>query len=363
MDLTVQARKLIERSEEIESTLQRPDQFEDMQKMVTLNRQLKDLSDGVEKAQVYLEAQRDLADWKRASQDGSDAEMQAMAQDEVVRLEELLPTLEQNLKFALIPKDKTDDRNAILEIRAGTGGDEASIFAGDLFRMYRYFCEGRGWRFTVLDENEGTVGGYKEVVAEITGNGVYGVMKYESGVHRVQRVPDTEAQGRVHTSAATVVVMAVADELDDIVIKDEDLRVDTYRSGGSGGQHINKTDSAVRLTHLPSGIVVACQDERSQHKNRAKAMNLLKSKLLDAQLAEKEAKEAAERKSQVGTGDRSAKIRTYNFPQGRITDHRVGLTLYKLEAVMKGDIDELIDALAIEANSEKLRALERQGFQ
>jgi peptide chain release factor 1 len=362
MDLNAQARKLIERSEEIEATLQRPDQLDDMQKMVALNRQLKDLSDSVAKAHTYLEANRDLAEWQKAASDGSDAEMQALAEDEVKRLNEAMPALEQELKFALIPRDKTDDRAAILEIRAGTGGDEASLFAGDLFRMYKYFCENRGWRFTVLDENEGTVGGFKEVVAEVTGQGVYGVLKYESGVHRVQRVPDTEAQGRVHTSASTVVVMPVADEFDDIVIKDEDLRVDTYRSGGAGGQHINKTDSAVRLTHLPSGIVVACQDERSQHKNRAKAMNLLKSKLLDARLAEKEAKEAAERKSQVGTGDRSAKIRTYNFPQGRVTDHRVGLTLYKLEAVMKGDLNELIDALAMEANAEKLRALERQGF-
>ena len=231
---------------------------------------------------------------------------------------------------------------------------------GDLYRMYQYYALARKWNIHVVDSNEGTVGGYKEIVAEITGESVYGTLKYESGVHRVQRVPDTEAQGRVHTSAATVVVMPIADEMDDIQIKDEEIRVDTFRAGGAGGQHINKTDSAVRITHIPTGIVVACQDERSQHKNRAKAMNVLRSKLLDARLAEQEAKEAASRKAQVGTGDRSAKIRTYNFPQGRVTDHRIGLTLYKLDAVMNGDLKELLDALGMEASAEKLRALERQ---
>lgn len=360
MDLHAQARKLIERNQEMESALQRPDQLNDMQKMVALNKQLKDLADSVTKAHAFLDAERERADWKKAADDGSDPEMQALAQDEVKRLDEAMPGLEQDLKFALIPKEKTDERDAIIEIRAGTGGDEASLFAGDLFRMYKYYCEAKRWRFTVLDESEGTMGGYKEVVAEVSGPGAYGTLKYESGVHRVQRVPDTETQGRVHTSAATVVIMPVADEVDDIVIKDEDIRVDTFRAGGSGGQHINKTDSAVRITHIASGIVVACQDERSQHKNRAKAMNVLKSKLLDKRLSEQEAKEAATRKAQVGTGDRSAKIRTYNFPQGRVTDHRVGLTLYKLDAVMHGAIEELIDALGMEANAEKLRALERQ---
>ena len=261
------------------------------------------------------------------------------------------PALEGELRILFIPKDPNDERNAVLEIRAGTGGDEASIFAGDLFRMYKYYVESRGWRLTVASESEGTAGGFKEIMCEVEGRGVYGVLKYESGVHRVQRVPATETQGRVHTSAATVVVMPMADEMDAIDIKDEELRIDTYRAGGAGGQHINKTDSAVRITHLPSGLVVACQDERSQHKNRAKAMNLLKSRLLDAQIAERESKEAAARKSQVGTGDRSAKIRTYNFPQGRVTDHRVNLTLYKLDAVMKGDVQELIDALVMEANA------------
>jgi peptide chain release factor 1 len=361
MDYLSQARKVIERSEEIESQLQRPEILSDMARMTELNRLHKGLAETVAKSREYLSLLADLAEWEKAAADPTDGEMQDLAVAELKPLKERIPSIEEQLKFLFIPKDPNDQRNAILEIRAGTGGDEASIFAGDLWRMYKYYIDTRRWKATVVSESEGTVGGFKELVAEVTGDGVYGVLKYESGVHRVQRVPETEAQGRVHTSAASVVVMPMADEMDDIVIKDEDLRVDTYRSGGAGGQHINKTDSAVRLTHIPSGIVVACQDERSQHKNRAKAMNLLKSKLLDAQIAERDAKEAAARNSQVGTGDRSAKIRTYNFPQGRCTDHRVNLTLYKLDAVMKGDIQELIDALAMEANAEKLRELEKQG--
>jgi len=286
--------------------------------------------------------------------------LQALAQSEVKRLEGFLPELEKDLKFLFVPKDPADERGAILEIRAGTGGDEASLFVGDLYRMYQYYIASHGWQMSLISCSEGTVGGFKEIIAEIPHEGAYGVLKYESGVHRVQRVPDTETQGRVHTSASTVVVMPIADEMDDIQIRDEDLRIDTYRASGSGGQHVNKTDSAIRITHLPTGLVVACQDERSQHKNRAKAMNVLKSRLLDARLAEQESKEAAVRKAQVGTGDRSAKIRTYNFPQGRVTDHRIGLTLYKIDSVMKGDLRELLDALAMEASAEKLRALERQ---
>jgi peptide chain release factor 1 len=359
MDLRAQARKAIERFEEIEHTLQSPDL--DLARVAELSKQHKGLQETVEAARGYLELLGDLENWRKAAADNSDAELQAMAQNEAKAIEESLPAREQELSLLFIPKDPADERSAVLEIRAGTGGDEASLFAGDLYRMYEYYAASRGWRFTVVSASEGTVGGFKEIVAEVEGDGVYGVLKYESGVHRVQRVPDTETQGRVHTSAATVVVMPVADEMDDIQIKDEDLRIDTFRAGGAGGQHINKTDSAVRITHLPTGIVVACQDERSQHKNRAKAMNVLRSKLLDARLAEAEAKEAAARKAQVGTGDRSAKIRTYNFPQGRITDHRIGLTLYKLEAVMKGDLKELLDALALEAGAEKLRAMERGG--
>ncbi len=361
MDLRDQARKAIERYSEIEHKLQSPETLSDQTKVRELSKQHKDLQEPVERSHAYLEMLEDLENWRKAAYDNSDPEMQIMGRDEVARMEAELPGIEQALSFLFIPKDPADERGAVLEIRAGTGGDEASLFAGDLFRMYQYYCESRGWRMEVLSNSEGTAGGFKEVLAEVTGDGVYGVMKYESGVHRVQRVPDTETQGRVHTSAATVVVMPIADEMDDIQIRDEDLRVDTFRAGGAGGQHINKTDSAVRLTHLPSGLVVSCQDERSQHKNRAKAMNVLRSRLLDARLAESEAKESAARKALVGTGDRSAKIRTYNFPQGRITDHRIGLTLYKLDAVMKGEIKELIDALALEASAEKLRALERQG--
>jgi peptide chain release factor 1 len=361
MDLRQQAQKAIERYEEIEHKLQNPDTLADQAKVRDLSKQHKDLQETVEQSRKYLETLGDLDNWRKAMNDSSDPEMAVMAREEAERITASLPETEQALSFLFIPKDPADSRGAVLEIRAGTGGDEASIFAGDLFRMYQYYCESRRWKVEVLSNSEGTAGGYKEILAEVTGEGVYGVMKYESGVHRVQRVPDTETQGRVHTSAATVVVMPIADEMDDIQIKDEDLKIDTFRAGGAGGQHINKTDSAVRITHLPSGLVVACQDERSQHKNRAKAMNVLRSRLLDAQLAEAEAKESAARKSLVGTGDRSAKIRTYNFPQGRLTDHRINLTLYKLDAVMKGDIQEIIDALALEASAEKLRSLERQG--
>lgn len=360
MDLKEQARKTLERNNEIEARLQSPEALSDMAKVAEWSRQYKGMQELVSQSRDYLALMKDLDDWRKATEDSSDSELQQLAHDEIHRIEESLPPLEQALRFLFIPKDPTDERGAVLEIRAGTGGDEASLFAGNLFRMYQYYAESRKWSVHVVDSSEGTVGGYKEVVAEITGENVYGTLKYESGVHRVQRVPDTEAQGRVHTSAATVVVMPIADEMDDIQIKDEDIRVDTFRAGGAGGQHINKTDSAVRITHIPSGIVVACQDERSQHKNRAKAMNVLRSKLLDKQLAEKEAKEAAARKSQVGTGDRSAKIRTYNYPQGRVTDHRIGLTLYKLDAVMNGDLKELLDALGLEASAEKLRDLERQ---
>jgi peptide chain release factor 1 len=360
MDFKQQARKVIERSEELEHQLQNPDILSDKGRMAELSRLHKSLSDTVIKAKEYLALLGDIDEWEKAARDPSDAELQKLAEDEVRRLKEAVPPVEAELRILFIPKDPNDERNAVLEIRAGTGGDEASIFAGDLFRMYKYYIEARGWRLTVVSESEGTAGGFKEIMCEVEGRGVYGILKYESGVHRVQRVPATEAQGRVHTSAATVVVMPMADEMDDIQIRDEDLKIDTYRAGGAGGQHINKTDSAVRITHLPSGLVVACQDERSQHKNRAKAMNLLKTRLLDAQVAEREAKEAAARKSQVGTGDRSAKIRTYNFPQGRVTDHRVNLTLYKIDAVMKGDVQELIDALVMEANAEKLRDLEKQ---
>ncbi len=360
MDIQAQARKTLERFEEIEAQLQSPSLAGDRTKLAEMSRLHKSLQEAVDKSRQYLGMLGEKKEWESAAA-GSDAEMRDMAREELERIAEALPELETELKFLFIPKDPNDQRNCVLEIRAGTGGDEASLFAGDLFRMYKAYAEQQRWRVTLVSASEGTVGGFKEVIAEIEGEGAYGVLKYESGVHRVQRVPDTETQGRVHTSAATVVIMPLVEDEGEIEIRDEDLRVDTYRAGGAGGQHINKTDSAVRITHLPSGLVVACQDERSQHKNRAKAMQLLQSKLLDLQIAERESKESAERKSQVGTGDRSAKIRTYNFPQGRLTDHRIGLTLYRLESVMQGDIQEIIDALAMEANAEKLKALERAG--
>jgi peptide chain release factor 1 len=360
MDFRDQTRKVIERSEELESQLQHPNILSDMARMTELGKLHKGLAETVAKAKEYHALFADIAEWEKGEADVSDPELQTLAHEELKKLREKIPLLEQELRFLFIPKDPNDSRGAILEIRAGTGGDEASIFVGDLYRMYKYYIDSRGWKCTLLSSSEGTVGGFKEVICEVEGNGVYGVLKYESGVHRVQRVPETEAQGRVHTSASTVVVMPIADEMDEIDIRDEDLRVDTFRAGGAGGQHINKTDSAVRLTHLPSGLVVSCQDERSQHKNRAKAMNVLKSRLLDMQISKREAEESAQRKSQVGTGDRSAKIRTYNFPQGRVTDHRVNLTLYKIDAVMKGDLQELINALVMEANAEKLRDLEKQ---
>jgi peptide chain release factor 1 len=255
---------------------------------------------------------------------------------------------------ALLPKDDADNRGAILEVRAGTGGDEAALFAGDLFRMYARFAQAEGWRVDVLSESEGAVGGYKEIVAEIAGVGVYGRLRYESGVHRVQRVPDTEASGRIHTSAATVAVLPMAEDVD-VALNEADLRIDTMRAGGAGGQHVNKTESAVRITHLPSGIVVVVQDERSQHKNKARALALLKAKLFDAERLRADAARAADRKSQVGSGDRSERIRTYNFPQGRVTDHRIGLTLYKLDEMMQGIVlGEMLDALAAARQAELL---------
>lgn len=282
-----------------------------------------------------------------------DGDLVAMAREEIAEIEDQLPLIEQELQLLLVPRDPYDLGNAILEIRAGTGGDESCLFAGDLLRMYRAYCESQGWSFRISSVSEGPSGGFKEVKIDVEGAGVYGMLKFESGVHRVQRVPETESQGRVHTSAATVAVFPEADDIE-IELRDEDLRIDTYRASGAGGQHINKTDSAVRLTHLPTGIVVSSQDERSQIKNRDKAFKEMRSRLLDKAISEKQASEAASRKAQVGTGDRSGKIRTYNFPQARVTDHRINLTLYKLDAVINGDLQELLDALRMADAQEKL---------
>lgn len=285
----------------------------------------------------------------------SDPEIREMAEVEMEELEARQETLEEEIKLLLLPKDPNDDRNVVLEIRAGTGGDEAALFAGDLFRMYSRFAEANRWKVDIISASESALGGFKEIVALVEGQGVFAKLKYESGTHRVQRVPDTEAQGRIHTSACTVAVLPEAEDID-IDINPADLKIDVYRSSGAGGQHVNTTDSAVRITHVPTGIVVACQEERSQIKNRAKAMKVLKSKMLDIMVTEQNAKMAADRKQQVGSGDRSERIRTYNFPQGRVTDHRIGLTLYRLDAIMAGDIAEIVDALRTHYQMEALKA-------
>ncbi|MBY0259638.1 peptide chain release factor 1 [Methylobacterium sp.] len=329
----------------------------DSDTFVQLSRELSELEGVVAAIHAYRAAARNLADIEALiDEPGSDSEMRALAADEKPEAEAGLETAHRALQLILLPKDSADEKSAILEIRAGTGGDEAALFAGDLFRMYGKYADAKGWKVEVISESEGTVGGYREVIAEVKGKGVFARLKFESGAHRVQRVPDTETQGRIHTSAATVAVLPEAEEVD-IVINDADLKIDTMRSQGAGGQHVNKTESAIRITHMPSGIVIFVQEERSQHKNRARAMSLLRSKLYDAERTAKDAARAADRKSQVGSGDRSERIRTYNFPQARVTDHRINLTLYKLEEVLAGEaLDELVDALVTEHQAELLAA-------
>jgi peptide chain release factor 1 len=297
------------------------------------------------------------ADMAEAQQMLGDPEMKEFAQEEIEGAKARLAALEIDLQKMLLPKDVNDERNIFLEIRAGTGGDESALFAGDLLRMYSRFAERNRWQVEMVSESASDLGGYREVIVRVVGNGAYSKLKFESGGHRVQRVPATETQGRIHTSACTVAVMPEADEVEDVDINPADLRIDTYRASGAGGQHINKTDSAVRITHLPTGLVVECQDDRSQHKNKAQAMKVLAARLKDAQLREQQSKEAATRKSLIGSGDRSERIRTYNFPQGRLTDHRINLTLYKLDFIMDGDLTELTNALASEHQAEQLAAL------
>jgi peptide chain release factor 1 len=316
---------------------------------VALSRELSELDPVVTAIRALQAAQANLQSLETMIADpATDSDMRALAEDERHQAEQEVEIQAQNLRLLLLPKDAADEKSAILEVRAGTGGDEAALFAGDLFRMYARYAELKGWKVEIISESEGTAGGYKEIAAEIKGRGVFAKLKFESGVHRVQRVPDTETQGRIHTSAATVAVLPEAEEVD-IAINDADLKIDTMRAQGAGGQHVNKTESAIRITHIPTGTVVFVQDERSQHKNRARALGLLRARLYDAERTAKDAARAADRKSQVGSGDRSERIRTYNFPQGRVTDHRINLTLYKLEEVMAGNaLDELIDALITE---------------
>jgi peptide chain release factor 1 len=345
---------LAERHEEVGRLLAQPDALADNQRFRDLSREYAQLEPVTLSLREHDEAERELAD-TRAMLD--DPEMRDMAADDIARIESRLLELDGELQVLLLPKDPRDEGNLFLEVRAGTGGDEAAIFAGDLFRMYARYAERQRWHVEILTANEGEHGGYKEVVARIEGRGAYSRLKFESGTHRVQRVPETESQGRIHTSAATVAILPEEDEVGEIEIRDGDLKVDTFRASGAGGQHVNKTDSAIRITHLPTGTVVECQDERSQHKNRARAMSLLKARLLDAERSKQSAAQAESRRLQVGSGDRSQRIRTYNFPQGRITDHRINLTLYRLTEVMQGDLDELVDTLTREAQADELQSL------
>ena len=324
---------------------------------VKLSREFSELGPVIEAIKAYRAVTAEIADLEALAADAAtDAEMRKLADAEKPALQARRDKLEQQIQLALIPKDAMDDHNAILEIRAGTGGDEAALFAGDLFRMYERYATQQGWKTEILSISEGSKGGFKEIVAEVRGRGVFAKLKFESGVHRVQRVPDTEASGRIHTSAATVAVLPEVEDVD-IKINDDDLKIDTMRAQGAGGQHVNKTESAIRITHLPSGIIVFVQEDRSQHKNRSKAMTMLRAKLYDAERSKLDAARAAERRGQIGSGDRSERIRTYNFPQGRVTDHRINLTLHKLPQVMEGEaLHEVIDALVTEHQAELLAA-------
>jgi peptide chain release factor 1 len=347
---------LTDRHEEVSASLSDAETIADQNRFRALSREYAELETVVKCYDRYRAVLSDLEEARVILQD-SDADLREMAKEEIQIGEAQLAELERELQTLLLPRDPNDSHNVFLEIRAGTGGDEAAIFSGDLYRMYSRYAETQGWKIEVLSERQGEHGGYKEIITRVEGRDVYANLKFESGAHRVQRVPETESQGRIHTSACTVAVMAEPDELDEIEINKADLRVDTYRASGAGGQHVNKTDSAVRLTHIPSGIVVECQDERSQHKNRARAMSLLQAKLSSSVQDKQDAEQAEQRRNLVGTGDRSDRIRTYNFPQGRMTDHRINLTLYKLAEIMEGDIAAVINPLRQEYQADQLAAL------
>lgn len=342
---------LSERIQELNSLLSSESITNDMDQYRKITKEHSDITPIVDE---YLAYKKNEANLNEAQAMLSDPEMKEFAQEEIEQCKLKLVAIEDNLQKLLLPKDPNDEKNIFLEIRAGTGGDESALFAGDLFRMYSRYTERQGWKMEIVSSSESEVGGYKEIIMKIIGHGAYSKLKFESGGHRVQRVPDTETQGRIHTSACTVAVLPEADEISDVIINPAEIRLDTYRASGAGGQHINKTDSAVRITHLPTGIVVECQDDRSQHRNKAQAMSVLAARIRDAQIREQQSKLASDRRSLIGSGDRSERIRTYNYPQGRITDHRINLTLYKIEAITDGDMEELINALSNEHQADLL---------
>jgi peptide chain release factor 1 len=346
---------LSKRIEELNVELSQEDATKDIERFKKISKEHSDILPVVDIYKDYLKFDKDISDAREML---NDPEMKAFAQSEIDNGKERLERIEKELQTLLIPKDLNDERNIFLEIRAGAGGDESALFVGDIFRMYSRFAERMRWQLEIISSNEAEVGGYKEIIAKINGVGAYSKLKFESGGHRVQRVPDTETQGRIHTSACTVAILPEADEIIDVDINPADIRIDTYRASGAGGQHINKTDSAVRITHLPSGIVVECQDDRSQHRNKAQAMSVLAAKIKAGQIQEQESKIASERKNLIGSGDRSERIRTYNFPQGRITDHRINLTLYKIDLIMDGDLNALIEALNSEHQADLLAQLD-----
>ena len=345
---------LVSRFEEVGTLITDPAVIADMKRFVILNKEYRDLEKIVAARSEYIKMKDGIEEAKEILENEHDPEMKEIAKEELEICTTRIPVLEEEIKLLLVPADPQDDKNAIVEIRGGTGGDEAAIFAGDLYRMYVKYCEGKGWKVSVSDYSEGTNGGYKEIVFNVTGEGVYGILKYESGVHRVQRVPQTETQGRVHTSAATVAVLPEADEFD-VEVKESDIRVDTFCSSGAGGQSVNTTYSAIRLVHIPTGITVQCQDQKSQLKNKAKALIELRSRIYNMEYQKYIDEIASKRKTMVSSGDRSAKIRTYNYPQGRVTDHRINLTLYNLSSIMDGEIQTIIDQLIVAENAERLK--------